>query len=59
MKILRKIKKKIYQWTLSRIPMKKWGNSSDVSNLVCFLLSDQSSYITGQSIICDGGWISG
>ena len=55
----KKNKKKIYQWTLSRIPMKKWGNSSDVSNLVCFLLSDQSSYITGQSIICDGGWISG
>ncbi|MDC0446023.1 SDR family oxidoreductase [Candidatus Pelagibacter sp.] len=52
-------KKNIYKWTLSRTPLKKWGNPSDVSNLVCFLLSDQSSYITGQSIICDGGWISG
>lgn len=50
--------KKIYKWTISRTPVKKWGESSDVANLICFLLSDQSKYITGQSISCDGGWTS-
>lgn len=55
----KKKRRKIYNWTLSRIPLKEWGNSSDISNVVYFLLSDNSKYITGQSIICDGGWISG
>jgi 3-oxoacyl-[acyl-carrier protein] reductase len=55
----KKKRKKLYNWTLSKIPTKKWGNSSDISNLVCFLLSDESRYINGQSIICDGGWTIG
>lgn len=53
-----KNKKKIYKWTLSRTPQKKWGEPEDVSNLVCFLLSNDSKFITGQSFICDGGWTS-
>ncbi len=53
-----KNKKKIYNWTLSRTPQNKWGEPEDVSNLICFLLSDDSKFITGQSFICDGGWTS-
>ena len=48
--------KKLYNWTLSRIPMKRWGTSNEVANLICFLLSDKSSYINGESINIDGGW---
>ena len=59
MRILKKKRKKLYNWTLSKIPLKKWGSSSDISNLVCFLLSDDSKYINGQSIISDGGWTIG
>ncbi len=55
----KKKRKKLYNWTLSKIPLKKWGSSSDISNLVCFLLSDDSKYINGQSIISDGGWTIG
>ena len=51
-----KKKSKLYNWTLSRIPQKRWGNPEEVSNLICFLLSDLSSYITGTSINIDGGW---
>ena len=51
-----KKKKKLYNWTLSRIPQNKWGKPNDVSHLICFLLSDNSSYITGTNINIDGGW---
>jgi len=37
------------------IPIKRIGKSSDVTNLILFLLSDQSDYITGTEIIVDGG----
>jgi NAD(P)-dependent dehydrogenase (short-subunit alcohol dehydrogenase family) len=38
------------------VPLKRMGNPSDISPIVSFLLSDESSYITGQNIIVDGGW---
>ena len=34
----------------SKIPLKRLGTTEDVANVVAFLLGDQSSYITGQSI---------
>lgn len=40
---------------LSHIPMHKLGSTDDVANLVCALASDELSYITGQTIILDGG----
>jgi NAD(P)-dependent dehydrogenase (short-subunit alcohol dehydrogenase family) len=46
----------LYKWTLSRIPMKRWGESLEVSKLVYFLYSSDSSYITGETIAVDGGW---
>ncbi len=51
-----KKKRKLYKWTLSRIPQKRWGEPIEVSNLICFLLSDLSVYINGASINIDGGW---
>ena len=42
---------------LSKIPLSKFGDVQDVSNLVCFLASDKSNYITGQSINVDGGLV--
>jgi len=49
-------KSKLYNWTLSRIPQKRWGRPEEVTNLICFLLSDLSSYINGTNINVDGGW---
>jgi len=37
------------------IPLNRLGTSQDVANLVCYLSSDLSSYITGQTINIDGG----
>jgi 3-oxoacyl-[acyl-carrier protein] reductase len=40
---------------LASIPMGNFGKTEDVSNLVCFLLSQASGYITGEVIKIDGG----
>lgn len=40
---------------LSGIPLGRYGQVQEVANLVCFLLSKASSYITGEVIKIDGG----
>lgn len=37
------------------IPLKRWGEAEDVSNLAVFLASDESTYIHGDLIKLDGG----
>ncbi len=39
------------------IPLKRMGNPKDVANVVKFLVSDDSAYITGQVINVDGGML--
>jgi 3-oxoacyl-[acyl-carrier protein] reductase len=40
---------------LDRIPAQRYGSPQEVANLVLFLVSDLSDYITGQAIPVDGG----
>ena len=54
----KKNKKKLYKWTIDRTPISRWGEANEVVNLVEFLISDDSSYITGSSFNVDGGWLS-
>lgn len=51
--------KTLSRWILSRIPLKKWGDVNDLKGAVIFLCSDASSYVTGQIIYVDGGWLAG
>ena len=53
-----KKKKKLYNWTLSRIPMKRWGKTNEISGVIKFLLSEESSYINGENLSVDGGWMN-
>ncbi len=46
-------------WVLSRIPMKRWGTPEDMAGIYVFLASDAASYITGQLIPVDGGFLAG
>ena len=39
----------------SRIPLKRYGKTSEISEVVSFLASDGAAYITGQNIRVDGG----
>jgi len=41
--------------TLNSIPMKRIGKISEIAKTVAFLLSEDASYITGQSLRVDGG----
>ena len=45
----------IYQQIIKTIPIGRMGLPIDIANLVVFLASDESSFITGQCIVCDGG----
>lgn len=40
---------------IKEIPLGRIGKAQDLSSLICFLFSQKSSYITGQTIIVDGG----
>jgi len=44
---------------MARIPMGRTGKPEEVSNLVLFLVSDASSYMTGSTVVIDGGWLAG
>lgn len=37
------------------LPLRRWGNPEDIAPAVLFLASPSASYITGQSLIIDGG----
>ena len=40
---------------IDKIPLKRAGNVEDITSLVNFLCSDESNYITGQTLVVDGG----
>ena len=39
------------------VPMKRLGEPKDIGAAVCFFASEEASYITGQSLVIDGGQV--
>ena len=46
---------KVKKQFVNSIPLKQMGKPQDVARVIKFLVSDDSAYITGQTIACNGG----
>jgi 3-oxoacyl-[acyl-carrier protein] reductase len=52
-----KLPEELKQKMLAVIPMNKFGTPEDVAGVCLYLSSEESSYITGQTIVVDGGMV--
>jgi 3-oxoacyl-[acyl-carrier protein] reductase len=46
---------KLYEATLAKIPFGRYGKPEEIGQVVAFLVSDLGSWVTGQTIVVDGG----
>jgi len=51
------LNEEVTQAILQQIPLKRLGEVADISNIVAFLASEESGYITGQTFTVDGGMV--
>jgi len=49
---------RILKFNLSKIPMRRGGEPEELGGLVVYLASDASSFVTGDTIAVDGGWLA-
>ena len=50
--------KKKYKERSNKTILQRWGKTTDLVGIIKFLISNDSSYITGEDIVVDGGWIA-
>lgn len=49
--------KEFNNYVMGRVPAKRWGMPADLSGAIIFLASSASDYISGASIVVDGGFM--
>jgi len=52
-------KEQVVAESLQSIPLKRYGETEEFARVVCFLASGASSYVTGSTILVDGGMVKG
>jgi 3alpha(or 20beta)-hydroxysteroid dehydrogenase len=45
-----------HQAMLANTPMKRLGKPEEIASVVAFMVSDESTYMTGSHVVVDGGW---
>jgi len=53
-----KLEERIINWTVRETPMRRWGKPEDVAQAALYLASDESSFVTGTTLVIDGGWVA-
>src|SRR6185437_2446622 len=43
-------------WMLERVPLKRFAEPEEIGRVVRFLAGEDAAYITGQTVVVDGGW---
>jgi NAD(P)-dependent dehydrogenase (short-subunit alcohol dehydrogenase family) len=54
----RAVAPELLEYSHARTPWPRLGRPSDVANAALFLASDEASYITGENLMVDGGWMA-
>ena len=44
-------------WMLARVPMHRLAHTDEIAGAVRYLVGDEAAYMTGQTMVVDGGWI--
>lgn len=44
---------------LARVPLGRWGTAEEIAKMAFFLTSDAAAYVTGETVIADGGYVLG
>ena len=44
------------EWMLQSVPLDRLADPDEIARAVCYLASDDASYVTGQTLLVDGGW---
>jgi NAD(P)-dependent dehydrogenase (short-subunit alcohol dehydrogenase family) len=49
---------RVLKFNLGKIPMRRGGEPHEIGGIVVFLASEASSFVTGETVAVDGGWLA-
>lgn len=55
----RAVERRWMDYSKARTPMPRFGEPGDVASAALFLASDEATFITGENLLVDGGWMAG